>query len=568
MKVVFAALLFINFSLIAQIDFSAGPELNNDRDARMNRVIDADDDSFFAYRIRSKGKGTSFIVEKFDKKSLSILFSKEINIEDENKTSIEDVEYSNGNVFIFRRQYDRQSDEMSLFYQTLSSSGDLSDNLKEVVKINSDRAGYVNFDIFPNSSKTKLLIKASYKPDKKSMYKTDLILFDAVNQKLVWTKTVNDKLFYSSEGENIQNFSPYYSSMRELQDIGFIGLTLDESDNVYFVYSAVNDKSTKDQFKYNLKVGILNSNQNEATYIDLPLDKDYFVSDVEFSKIGGNKLFLCGFYKDQVERPGRDLTNVGLFSYSIDLNTNTIVAKTNKVFDDKILYQLEVSPKKVHKFKYKIDYVFSDSENNTYVVGEQYKEELIVTYRNKQMGGGFGATGMLNYGYVTPGMRTIANVDWEYEYMDVIVSKINSKGEFEWVKNLPLRQKVLLRSYSHVFKQYFSIYNNGKIYMFCDDHPKNIERYEKADYEPKDLKSIMGIHGSNFVANVLDLKTLNVTRTVIMKNEDYCFAPIQERNKSFLPPSDTEIFIPGKNGEIYIYTEDAGKGRFGKIIIK
>ena len=58
----------------------------------------------------------------------------------------------------------------------------------------------------------------------------------------------------------------------------------------------------------------------------------------------------------------------------------------------------------------------------------------------------------------------------------------------------------------------------------------------------------------------------NVTqRTVLMKNEDYCFAPIQERNPQFMPPSDTEIFVKQGNNEIFIYTEDRGKDRFSKI---
>lgn len=104
------------------------------------------------------------------------------------------------------------------------------------------------------------------------------------------------------------------------------------------------------------------------------------------------------------------------------------------------------------------------------------------------------------------------------------------------------------------------------LYILNDDHPKNIERYQKDDFEPSDLKTVSGIHGSNFVCNtmsLLDGKVIN--RTVLMKNDDYCFAPIQERNIQFIPPSDCEIFVPSKNNEIYIYTEDRGKDRFAKI---
>ena len=40
----------------------------------------------------------------------------------------------------------------------------------------------------------------------------------------------------------------------------------------------------------------------------------------------------------------------------------------------------------------------------------------------------------------------------------------------------------------------------------------------------------------------------------LMKNDDFCFAPIQERNPQFMPPSETEIFVPGTNNEVFIYT--------------
>ena len=88
----------------AQATMTNGPELDNDKENKMNRMLGGDDNSFYSYRIRSKGKGTSFFVEKYDKKTLKPLFTKEINLGEEGNTKIEDVEYTQGNVFIFRRQ--------------------------------------------------------------------------------------------------------------------------------------------------------------------------------------------------------------------------------------------------------------------------------------------------------------------------------------------------------------------------------------------------------------------------------------------------------------------------------
>jgi len=72
------------------------------------------------------------------------------------------------------------------------------------------------------------------------------------------------------------------------------------------------------------------------------------------------------------------------------------------------------------------------------------------------------------------------------------------------------------------------------LYILCDDHPKNMARYEKDDYEPPDLKSVEGIHGSNFVSNQVGLSDGSIKRSVVFENEDYCFAPIQERDINFI----------------------------------
>ncbi len=74
------------------------------------------------------------------------------------------------------------------------------------------------------------------------------------------------------------------------------------------------------------------------------------------------------------------------------------------------------------------------------------------------------------------------------------------------------------------------------------------------------------IHGSNFVCNTMSLTDGRIIkRSIVMVNEDYCFAPIQERNPLFMPPQNAEIIVRGKGNEIFLYTEDRGKDRFSKM---
>lgn len=541
-KLFLAAMLCYGLSDLAQVQLTNGPELDNDRDNKMNRMLGGDDNSFYCYRIRSKGKGTSFFIEKYDKATLKPAFSKEVNLDEEGQTRIEDVEYASGNVFIFRRQYDKKADKMTLFFQTVTSSGVVSNDLKEICTISSDHYEFVDFDIFPNPSQTKFLIKASHKANKDDQYKTDFILMDAAGMKKLWTKTVNQKL-HSGGGFSIGSIFGGWGGS-ESEGVGFIGLYLDDKDNVYWCYNGLSKNATTKEKRYRLNFYQMNSADQAPKTQELLFDDDYLVSDIEFNKANDGEIVVGGFIKDVIERKGADLVKVGIFSFKINLSNNTVAAKTAKFFNDDMLKALESNARRSKWFKYKLDYILPIGDA-VYYVGEQYSEQYVSS--------SYGSYGSSSSSY------------WQYEYQDVIIAKLNKSGEFEWVKNSPLRNEMRM-NFPHVFKQYIAVATQKNLYILNDDHPKNIERYEKADFEPKDLKSVQGIHGSNFVCNTVSLVDGKVTkRNVLMKNDDYCFAPIQERNPQFIPPSDCEIFVQGKDNQIYIYTEDKGRDRFSKI---
>lgn len=59
MATIFVGLMF--FSAFAQVKVVEGPELNNEEENKMNRMINGENGEFYSYRIRTKGKGTSFL---------------------------------------------------------------------------------------------------------------------------------------------------------------------------------------------------------------------------------------------------------------------------------------------------------------------------------------------------------------------------------------------------------------------------------------------------------------------------------------------------------------------------
>lgn len=527
----------------AQVQYTPGPELDNDRDAKLNRMIGGDENSFFTYRIRTKGRGTSFIIEKYDTKKLQPQFSKEINMEgDEKSPKIENILYCKGSIYVFRRNYDKQADQMTLTYQTVSADGAVSPKQVAMTTVGSDHYEFVDFDVYQNPSKTKFLVKCSHKPNREGDYTTDFMAFDpAAGMKKQWTKTTAQQLTSGTQAQFYRfiRFTPLNRGI-----VSLVGLEFDDSDNIYYAFTEEAEGSSVSKH-YQLFLGILPLTEEKPKRLELHFDDDYLINDLAFSKGPGNELVVAGYIKDVIERRGRDLVKVGFFSYKIDLASVAVTSKAVTFFDDQMLAALESSPKRSRYFKYKLDYIFNIG-TDVYYVGEQYNEYRVSSVSN---------TGSSVTEY------------FKYEYMDVIVTKMNASGKFEWIKNVPLRNDIKL-PYPHVFKQYIAVPTEKSLYILCDDHPKNIERYEKESYEPSDLKSVSGIHGSNFVANQVDLATGKIKRSVVFENENYCFAPIQERDYNFLPPSSWEIFVPIKKNEIIIYTEDRGRDQFGRIVFK
>jgi hypothetical protein len=372
------ALLIARFTM-AQVQYVPGPALDNDRDIKMNRMLEGDDKSFYAYRIRSRGRGTSFYVEKYDKNKLQPVFSKEISLDDEDlKTNIINVLYAQDNVYLFKSQYDKGSDKMNLYYQTISSKGQASAKATLITSVVTDHYEFIDLDIYLNPSNTKFMVKSSHKARKDAEYTTDFILLDATaGMNKVWTKTVkrNTDLFFGG-------FMGSFSANRE--DIGFIGLHFDDKDNVYYCYTDDTKNSTEKERRYQLFMATLNAADKEPQTVEIKFDDDYWVRDIEFSKTSDNEMVVAGYIKDVIERRGRDLVKVGLFSYKINLASNAVSAKAVYFFDDKMLKALESSPKRSRYFKYKLDYIIPVGDA-VYYVGEQYREMSVANSNGSKM---------------------------------------------------------------------------------------------------------------------------------------------------------------------------------------
>ncbi|MBK8806003.1 MAG: hypothetical protein IPO21_04880 [Bacteroidales bacterium] len=289
--------------------------LTNDPNLKMNRMLGGDDNSFYCYRIRSKGKGTSFIVEKYDKKTMQPIFSKDLGNEGSEDTKIIDIKYINDEVYVFRREWEKKAKLMHLYYQKVSSEGVVSTELKELISIPSEKYEFIDIEVFDNPSKSKILVKACHKPTKEAQYKTEFIAYNAADMSQAWKKSYDMKL----RGYNMEALSGMIAMVTgvvlDLGAASYVGLYFDDNDNIYFGNSKSLKKTKTDPELYRLVLSIIKGGSDVKQELELKFDVDYLVEDIEFCKINDNEIIVGGFFKDVVERKGFDFIDCGVFSF-------------------------------------------------------------------------------------------------------------------------------------------------------------------------------------------------------------------------------------------------------------
>jgi hypothetical protein len=548
----------------AQVDITNGPENEFGGIIKMNRLLQGDDGDYYSYRVRTKGKGTSFYVERYSKSELKPLFSKKIDVEGDESTT-ETVLYSQGKVYVFHSLFDKETKSMTLSYQTVASSGEVSNGLTTLITVATDHYQFIDFDVYQNPMRTHFLVKSCYKSYKQDQWQTDFYLYDGVKMDQIWKKTVAEKLISTSRLIGIYNYwtsgAMAYNTMPgmtstskkeiEREDLGLVGMLVDDDDNIYYGYSTDSKKSKKDEPHYLLNLSTLATNSTTPQVFQLTFDNEYHVRNLMITKTGKDELCIGGFLIQVVPAKWKNQIKNGIFSFKVNPTTNQVISHSMEFFDDKLLMELGTKPKD-KAIRYKIDYTFN-IDGATYFVGEEYKETRIVHSSNSGTPGSVGLSHVSTY------------VTYKYEYRDALVAKLNDNGGFDWIKAAPLRMKLDLTR-PHLFKEYLAFASDGEIYILGNENARNLQLCTQQSYSAKSMKWVQGIHGSNFVYSAITLKDGSMTHNLIFKNETFCFAPIQEKDPNFMPPPECENFVQAKKHEIIIYTEDRTVERFSRLV--
>ncbi len=589
-------IFFVPIFLSAQITFENGPELNNDKDWKVNRLLEGDDGTFYTYRVRTKGPGTSFYIEKYSKDGMSLVFSKEVEMES-SYNEVMNVLYSQGRVFLFLGNFDQYQTKMTLTYLTVSSAGEVQKKEKEILMIKVDHRNQIDIGIIQNPGKTEFLVKACFRGEKLDDWKTDLVLFNSTDMSQIWRKGVNQRMMnlnaitrnnilsnnWSTPAGKTGVSSARGGSFKmdpEREDIGLVGIFLDDEENVFYGISTNGTETADGERKYQLILYTLDKTADKPKSLDLGFPEKYIMSDVLMSKTN-REMIIGGMFKES-NSMGSTQVNSGVLAYKVNIDSNKVVSNTIQLFDASLLKAIG-SIDEDNTLRYKMDYIFH-SGTDVYFVGEEFKETYSLKRHTStttqyngsnggaQSGGYGGAYAGSNNMHTGPGTTTTMHNStvtafWEYEYRDVIVCKWSQEGKFVWIKNAPMEVKLMLKA-PHLLKQYFVMTANNQIYFLCNENPKNLKLYNAEKFDQDAMEATSGVMGSNFVYSSLSMDDGTFHHGLVFSNDEYGFAPNTEADVRFMPPPECENFVSGGINTAIIYTEHRGAGRFSKLSFK
>jgi hypothetical protein len=543
-KKIFRILFFIGILLsVHTVTNAQKVETENSLDfpvvtgGNMNIMYKGDENSFFVFKPSSR---TSRI-DKYNKKTMELLWSTPL-ISLEKNSKVKNVFSINGEVYIFNTVFDSLGQKAILKCILLSSLGKMNEQVKKFAEVKTPFYTQVDFNIQTNPGNNSFLIYTLYKPDQNKEMIANFFIINTLKLRGEWMKSRENLL----SGYDFTFNAPLPKSYEELA-----GITMDDSGKIYFCYKRKPGISESAEDAEPLILGILNAGNaqkltsnaasvtttasssaaSKAFTLPLPLEKNYQVYDVGFIRNISGELVICGFFKDQSRPRGKDLTLAGCFAFKVDLSSYNITSRALRFFDVDLLINLESDTTSGPLFNYKLDYLLP-VENDIYLIGEQFQEK---TVRGN-------------------------SETWDYQYRNVIISRLSSSDLFEWIISVPLRNSRQMKS-PDLCNPYFPLASNEKIFIFKNDHPENIEKYQNGNFL-RGIQSISTPKGSIFNYESISLSKGQFIENNIVKTDQFFFSANQSRDRT-----DVDVFIKGKTNEAIYYSEGESKGHYSKITI-
>jgi len=472
MKKLFLSLAMLSFavSFAQDVSISQGQEFVPENKAMFNYYVGNDPTGVYIRRTRTKGKGTSYFIQKLDPVNMSVLYSKDLDIDIENGESMFGSFLKGPKIMVFTERYDKNEQMKYLILREFNAAtgAKIGENRK-MASLQSDSWGvsgrnfYVSFS--PDDSKMAIILEFQW-PKKPSDVQADV--YETATLKKMGSKKLLD-----SYGNSTISTSNYKLS--------------NDGTFFYLFYYMIDFEEQIGGFAF----ASIQPDASKTVVTELPFDK-LEIKNGTFQFVG-DQLVFSGLFKDIVTKKQKKegkIKNVGVYSFFINPKTNEI---TNKGFD---YFTKDVTDKLTYK-----DGLIEESPANKY-----YSFENIFTFNGN-------VYLIESHSYTISSNNSSMSVEREF-----IVSKFNKTGKLEWMRVIPKFTANNLNEFNFIVK-------NNKVYLFYAEHPKNLEKGSVTDYNPKKYAAIRNYNGSVLVCTTFDEQG-NLSRKDLFRSEGWCYDPV------------------------------------------
>lgn len=527
----FILLLFLStfgYSQNKNADIQWGLEYNEPNGTFMSKVIGHRGDGFYALREKSQqsliGNSNKIFLEYYSNPKMKMVKSKEIDLRYKKKErKLEDLIMLGGKLHLLTSFHNEAKKINYLFAQSISSKSlTLNKELKKIGEIETrsiTKDGSFDHHISQDSSKILIINQLPYQ--KSQPEKFSLRVYDTDFNDL-WSRNIT--LPYNDQSFSIEEYR------------------VDSEGNVYLLGILYTDgvrarKRGKPNYQYIVLSYPADGSKPQEYKIKLG---EQFITDLTF-RITKQGLLVCsGFYSD------RGASSIkGTYFFQLDPITREIFNQNLKAFDiDFLIDDYSIAKqRRIQKAdkegtlgrepelqQYSLDDLILRSDGGVVLIAEQF---YIEENNNIDQFNQFNRFNRFNRGGLN-------NVDFYYNYHDIIVVNIRPTGEIEWAARIPKRQVTI--NDGGYYSSYAMSIVRDKIYFVFNDNGRNFTDQHRS-------RRLYNFNGRNSIIALAELsKDGAVKIEPLFSNRE---ADIITRPKVCKQTNKREMVIYGERGRRY-----------------
>lgn len=457
-----------------QTDFRLewGPVLKSPDNSGLQKVFNVTDDGFSALRMKGANdfSRARLYIEQYDA-AFQLRQSTPFKLKYKGK----DLQYVDllsigGKSHLLTSYFNKSHKKNYLFAQALNrQQTGLSSSLRMIAELpsyNMFQEG--SFGIHTSEDTNYVLIHASIPERKNEPEQFSFFVYDRTLERL-WSKTVR---------------LPYPASQYAVEDI-----QIDESGDVYVLGLLYGEGSKairrgQPNARYLITAYRAQGEEKKEYWVGLP---DRFITDLTFKVNPTGDLVCAGFYSD------RDANSVkGTYYVLIDGSSQEIIRQGLEPFDAGFL-TTHLSPAKQTRaieaeragnsnavpelYRYALNDLILRSDGGAVLIAEQYyvNEDRFYYSPYSRWGNQFWnpywspAFGWPGYGW-NRGMNNY-QIDYFFNYNDIIIVNIRPDGSIEWASRIPKLQETA--NDGGIYSSYARAVSSSNILFLYNDHPAN-----------------------------------------------------------------------------------------------